>query len=121
MNEKLSEAAHRVIDEDDDILKIVIVEHGAAAKINANLLTRALGFPKSDIASLGIVASDEENAQVLRQGKPIVIVPMNILANRPCEFYPLSGTQAVAIIDASGDEVRVANAECGEGPFQFQS
>jgi hypothetical protein len=119
-NRVLAEAARAVASEHADSLKIVIVEHGHAAGIVANLLVRSHGLPKNRVSQLGYVASDEQNLAILRKADPVVVVPKEILVNRPTRFFPPKGAKEAAIIDATGCQVRVSRQPRGEEPFELK-
>jgi len=117
----LTDAARQVALEDKETFKIVIVEHGRAAGILSNLLIRSKNIPKKHITQLGYTASDEQNLAILQKRNPIVIVPVNIYANRPYLFYPPLGSKNVSIIEATGERVRVSHNPCNDEPFQLQT
>jgi hypothetical protein len=111
------ELAHVVGHEDAKAFKIVLVRNGSSASALADLLVRSHGIPKKSITLLGYVASDEQNAALLLKRNPIVIVPADILAHRPCLFYPPRGTVQAAIIQGTAVPAQVRRQVCSEEPF----
>ena len=116
----LVEVARLVAAEDTKTFKIVVVRTGRDAGTLVDLLIRSLGAAKKSITQLGYVASDEQNASLLRKRNPIVVVPMDILANRPCVFYPPPGTAQVAIIQGTKEPVQVRHQPCSDESFTLQ-
>ena len=113
----LVELAHVVGHEDAKTFKIVVVRNGSSASTLADLLVRSHGIPKKSITLLGYVASDEQNAALLLKRNPIVIAAADILAHRPCLFYPPHGTVQAAIIQGSAAPAQVTHRACSDEPF----
>jgi hypothetical protein len=116
----LVEVAHLVAAEDAKTFKIVVIQTGRDAGTLVDLLIRNFGTAKKSITQLGYVASDEQNASLLRKRNPIVIVPLGILAHRPCVFYPPPGAVKVAIIQGTEEPVKVRHQACSDEPFTLK-
>jgi hypothetical protein len=113
----LVEVAHLVAHEEPKTFKIMVVRDGRSAGTLADILVRSLGTPKKSITQLGYTASDEQNASLLRKRNPIVIVPQDILAHRPCMFYPPLGTTQAAIIQGAAEPAQIRHRACSDEPF----
>jgi hypothetical protein len=115
----LTEAAHRIKEEDTSVFKIAIVANGYLAGILNKLLTRVMGVSKNRITQLGYVATDFQNLTNLARKRDIVIAPFGIAANRPCTFYPPEKVVEVVILIVTGDEVRIRRYQNEGEPFEL--
>jgi hypothetical protein len=112
--------ARLVAAEDAKTFKIVVTQSSRDAGTLVDLLIRSMGTTKKNITQLGYVASDEQNALLLRKRNPIVIVPVDILTHRPCVFYPPPGTSQVAIIQGTVDPAQVRHQPCSDESFTLK-
>lgn len=114
----LRELGCRVAAEDVSTFKIVLVKDGYQAR---ELVKRELiiskHIPKQRITHLGYMASDKQNALLLRKRNDIVVVPVGIATNRPCQFYPPLGARQVNIFQVIDNKIHVSRLTCNNAPF----
>ena len=103
-----------------DTLKVVITEHGPAARAIVNLLVKAHGLGRSDIVQLGVRSTDERVAGLLEQRKPIVILPVGILRNFRCLFHPPETAAEAFVINGLDGQVGMLELEAPGEPFELE-
>lgn len=119
MMETASKLAQRAVQEGDGALKVIVVDDGSVAATVFKLLTKAQRVPKNQITQLGYSASDERNDQLLAQTRPFVIVPKDIVNNRPCVFRLPEGVRRVAAIQFLDGDVFSLSVHCDGDEHRF--
>ena len=115
-----SALARQAIKEDQNALKVIVADNGHLAGVVFTLLAKVHRIPKDRITQLGYTSSDQQNAQFLEQKKHFVIVPKDIINNRPCVFHLPDGTKHIDAIQYLDDEVFAMPITCESGEFQFK-
>jgi len=84
--EIVSVLARQAVKEPQDALKIIVTDDGSMAGMVYHLLIKVHGIPKNKILQIGYTLSDNDINQLLKQKKPFVIIPKDIINNRYCVF-----------------------------------
>jgi hypothetical protein len=115
-----SALARQAVTEDERMVKVVVAETGRVAETVFELLTRVHRISQNKITRLGYSSSDQQNDQLMRQKRPFVIVPKDIINNRPCTFYLPEQTNRLATIQYLDGEIFSLPITCESAEFQFK-
>jgi hypothetical protein len=85
-----------------------------------DLLVRAHGLARKDLARLGNLATDEQNAAMLGRRTPIVVTPEDLVAHRGGTFYPPVGATQVVIIRAVEAPLEISRRPCDGRAFTLR-
>ena len=115
-----SALARQAVEEDEHALKVIVADDGNLAGMVSTLLVKVHRVSKDKITQLGYTSSDQQNDQLLKQKRPFVIVPKDIINNRPCIFYLPEGTNRVTSIQFLDGEIFAMPITCEGTEFRFK-
>jgi HEAT repeat protein len=112
--------AKQAITDNYRTLNVVVPDNGHLAGLVYMLLIKVHHVPRESVVQLGYTATDLQNSQLLNQRKPFVIVPKDIINNRPCVFHLPKWTNRIAAIQHLDNEVFTISIPCEQDEFQFK-
>ncbi|MCX6554965.1 MAG: hypothetical protein NTZ12_08135 [Candidatus Aminicenantes bacterium] len=115
-----SALARQAVAEGEGALKVIVAPDGDLAGMVFTLLTRVHQVSKDKITQIGHSCSDQQIDQLLKQKCPFVVVPRDIIDNRPCIFFLPAGTSRLVAVQFLDGEIFSMPIACEGVEFQFK-